>query len=1069
MEDPDNSLAFNAMNTLKRDIKNDLIEAYSLSEPLVRKYNNAFWASNSFLDFLIQISNLPDYRMNCSKLPVNRSEQMTDLNNCRKELERCKEESEHVKQQMTDSLKKLKNYEKDYNGLSEELERIKKRLNKCVDENADLSKKLQQQKDHANGLELYNNGLQQRLRSYESQLEAKDTQLSLQYQSLKDIMRSQQNQSNDSADKMLSIGNAAIIEDEEDICKNASESMTSESSMGGLFKNSIIPMESSKAESENTAVQDLKFRCNETFEKLCYTQRELKEANVKINTLKTQLNETQSKFEKSETEKNECLEKLKDVDDNLNTLKKNLYETQINYKQLEIEKDNCLKELKLAKETLKPELNEVEGMTTEDSLVLKLEEDNKNLKQQIKDKEKECKEQIKKLELELKATSSQLHAKNGLIEYLKIHYNNLFEGDKGLLNTDPVKWEEPIKQNLEKDFYLLNIFKRQIDLFKNEADMINVKPEEFAEYILDLKRKNPTTDLEKIAQAANLKVDDQLVKKISKRIQEYDENYKIVVNFEKCYSMDQTISTVETAENFKKWVKTLPSLLLDLQNTVKEYNQNLDCKNPDWLRHVIYWIRSENRVYENCKAIQDELLKLTPDIILQLESGYMETETDPSHTTVAACQSQIPPTVNKCEWKNLFVKRYHNLINCANTLIEEGDTFENLPEIMKNIKDLVLSRTPNIIDKKDWLYRYIQQNIPEKMEETKFSLEKNRPSVLTECKRLALRYNFRFNPTTFFDDIVKVVNTNAKLKKLLNKHPKFQLEDLYIGTGLMDYFDVNCLNVQSISNRIQAVFVKCTKELFPITEIPSFPHPPTSNLTFKTHAKVHCSNLKEISFKVVKQDYYHQLSEIGLNVDRLKPSLDDLVEIKANEKFNKSYQQYLNASGLDSSTKEEDFLNNLEKLKKKPTVKRIASTTSEIYETNFEKKMKLESEWSVVELQKLVHALYAEYFLLRSNELNGKLPTQEEILNTCQKKLDALQKLQSNPDIRPNVLMNMYTDYIKLDLTLYMDKPSTFNINVVPNMEKLLHSCMRETAKKLEKLYTKMDCTPLTEAATNDE
>lgn len=58
-KNPNDAMALNALHSLTRQMKNDLLEAYSLSLPLVLDHRNLFWESNSFMDFLIKLVELP--------------------------------------------------------------------------------------------------------------------------------------------------------------------------------------------------------------------------------------------------------------------------------------------------------------------------------------------------------------------------------------------------------------------------------------------------------------------------------------------------------------------------------------------------------------------------------------------------------------------------------------------------------------------------------------------------------------------------------------------------------------------------------------------------------------------------------------------------------------------------------------------------------------------------------------------------------------------------------------------------------------------------------------------------
>ena len=52
-QNPDDIFALNIVNTLKRELKYDLIQAYDLSKPLIDRNVSLYFQSKSFLDFLI--------------------------------------------------------------------------------------------------------------------------------------------------------------------------------------------------------------------------------------------------------------------------------------------------------------------------------------------------------------------------------------------------------------------------------------------------------------------------------------------------------------------------------------------------------------------------------------------------------------------------------------------------------------------------------------------------------------------------------------------------------------------------------------------------------------------------------------------------------------------------------------------------------------------------------------------------------------------------------------------------------------------------------------------------------
>lgn len=143
IRDPDNHLAFQALQSVTREIEHDLTQAFMLSRPLVDRYSTLFWKSRSYLDFLINIAQLPSPNnyfarsLNPETLSVNRCD-VTDF------------ENDFSSYTHKNNLEENETLLKKPSDLDTQLQMCKRNLNNCTEEKDYLNTQIKLLKTNRN-------------------------------------------------------------------------------------------------------------------------------------------------------------------------------------------------------------------------------------------------------------------------------------------------------------------------------------------------------------------------------------------------------------------------------------------------------------------------------------------------------------------------------------------------------------------------------------------------------------------------------------------------------------------------------------------------------------------------------------------------------------------------------------------------------------------------------------------------------------------------------------------------------------------------------------------------------
>lgn len=1100
MADPDDNLALNAMNTLTRDIKNDLIQAYNLSEPLVEKHTWLFWNSSSFLDFLIKISKLPYHKDYHPNLSLNRCQQMADLDKCNTNLEESDKQCKYIKSQLTDVKKKLEKCEEDKYELEQNLEKLKRKktctllASTCKEQKNELENELEKCKRNVTNLKEENSNLQMELKRCQneiqnavrcnSDLNTTYKQLALEYEKIEKaaklenntlhLLNNQLQESNQMLTEYLTKAltykncndNQIVTVSEIDSSENSLPALGWESS--GLFKPKTIPMESCtenendlKTQLEltqsslNKCYQDLKSKndqLNDTQKNLNNCYENLKNRNVQLNNLQTLTDELKTLLKEKETKlcelrevENDYKNKLERANHDLESVKKELTKAEeifktCNNSQLKYEEENNLLQDEMKK------------------LKLQLRKTEQNLKDSEK-KSEDYSDELKQLKLDYQGARNRWTVKNSIISFLKDKYCNLTKDDDNEYNEasmfnvehNPENYEDSILLKLQKDFALLKTFNDQVERLKKEALLINVLPENFAHAVLDLKKTEHlyVSYLINIAKAASLPIDNNFVDEIKKRLEADVENFNYV-NFATCFP-------TLTPDELEETVRKLPDILDELETTVKEYNQAINREDSEWLNNFIKWIKSVLKKLETtAKKYIAKLDCKNPEWVNHVALWIVS-----ERKTFENCQSflndfmLLTPDItmkSKYEWKELFTERYKKLLECANSLIEPEESIDKLPSIMKEIKTLI----PKCTNKTNWLYVYIKKLADEKkcmnmeVEETPCSSDERTSDkylqLKTQCLKLATYFGITLQDDTFYQDVMKseVIRVNLDSKNL---------------EYLKAYFNVNCPDIFTIVESIENVFTSYNPQGNTQTECEN-PHKIKEYMnTFANHVNFHYTNSEDVAYK-------NLLHFLNLEQTTPKHLFMDIFKNRIEHEWTEHYNRWLTELNLRKETTKDEFLNHLIalcKTQKNEKSKRSASTvSSDTFEKSCEKKMKLAENWSYIEIGNLVYALYKELFVLKWNYLKNDLPTKEDILNKCNAKLRILEKLSSKKyqTFRENELLKMYTQYVKIDLAFHSGKTNYFT-DISSSISELLKECMDETHRYIESLNSNIQNTTM--------
>lgn len=147
---PDDLLTHGYLGTLKREISNDLIEAFKLSQPLINDYQTAYSDSNSFFDFLLKICHISIYS-NPQETALKRDLEMDNADMQRRfteEKQKLKEDLEKSHKESTDQLKnRLQKCQKELNESTDQLQTCRKQLQETTNQLQACQKQLMDSTD----------------------------------------------------------------------------------------------------------------------------------------------------------------------------------------------------------------------------------------------------------------------------------------------------------------------------------------------------------------------------------------------------------------------------------------------------------------------------------------------------------------------------------------------------------------------------------------------------------------------------------------------------------------------------------------------------------------------------------------------------------------------------------------------------------------------------------------------------------------------------------------------------------------------------------------------------------
>lgn len=442
------------------------------------------------------------------------------------------------------------------------------------------------------------------------------------------------------------------------------------------------------------------------------------------------------------------------------------------------------------------------------------------------------------------------------------------------------------------------------------------------------------------------------------------------------------------ATEFGEWASRIPYEIEKLKNFITTNYDQVQSTDLDWLGKGILLIEKTRHDFTANDTIINTLMQLTPD---------------------------VPSDSNKCAWKETLMNRYTLLSEHAKSLLGE-QPIETLPTIMHTLKE----RASLFTHEPDWLLRYIHQLEEKCTLPTELKCKTRRShtpyetdSFLRECEKLAQYFKVGFRQDTFYNDIV----SSKSMKLYVENNMAFT----NLKTHLAHYF-TTCTNVLDIPTYVEEIFqnllmqhgiASCTLTL--------------ENVTFEKHVNFHLKTAVDYTSNKCDLDRKQQLED----------QMNSWVGL---------YQQWLAELNLSACTPKEDFLQLLKTYKTK--VKR--STECESLDVTSEKKMKFDYNFTETQIHNLFLALYKEYFTLKWNHLNQILPTDTELVDKLKQKLQILEKM--TPHSRTNILLQIYLEYIKLDLAVGTQKMSAFS--EITNVDTMLERSMKETEESLSKMMT---------------
>lgn len=992
---PEDHLACSATNALTRDIKNDLIQAYGLSEPLVRKHMRLFRNSNSFLDFLIKFSKLPHHEDFYSN--ARRNEPALDV--CENELEICQRANIEMKSQLRAAENRLRECQKERAEFEDRAnEDIKSQKIQKEDELKKYKTKISDLKERNEKLKRDLEACLQRVNDVHLNLNDTINRLRLENVKTESLAQGERNTFNMLCGRM-EYENKVLQE-----CMRALPSRESQTATVSEMDPSLAlpwrnpglftPQSIERVCDEETEL-DLQTQLKLTGNNLNKCTTELKELKDEIRDLKKekedlidQVSDKDDRLNRSLQAEKDCREKLETVQselgkverDNQSSKKRRSSNPQLLKVKKEYSDEVIIEQSEL--ETVRKQLTETQ--TELETLKTELSNETTQLKNILKEKNTQLQacslqntqylDQMQRKDAELEGLNEQLNEKNVIVERVYEEYS--WGKSENCRNVTYFQNNaNDILSKLNKDLESLKIFRSQVDRVKREANLINAPaPEEFADALLNLISKMPTY-LTEIANVASLPMNEELVGKIKIRLSDL----KAIAA---AASLPVDDKLVEKDLNATATGTSLPLSLL-AEEIIKRLNE-----------------------YENNDFDYINFAKCFPGL---------------HHTDLKKFVEELPTLLDRLK---TTLKKYHaNLICDTNhdwiSQIIKGVEDENEKKIEQSSEDLILDTESSDAEEIEGVQVY-SENI--KLDSKACSTKKSPKTKEFSKKQAKERAHY-----------YKGVGT------LKSREPRST--NSHISSDLKKYFQVDDLKLYTIRNRIQNKF----HTLFKVHDISE---DIISKLTFAEHFQLNFDLIQNEWNSLYKQ-WLHEL-EIDANTPK-EQLLNSLVN-KRNAKVEKNKRTA--EKSLDSCNKKRNEKTPSESLMEisdtKSSVDIPSEASVECYDETGGKKMKLLENYSVTTMQNWIRALYVELFTLKLKYFKGILPKDEKIKRDCQKKISLLEKIHKKEIPRESILLKVYTEYVQIDMGFYIEKLNYFTETVAD--KEVLNDCMRITEKYLQEL-----------------
>lgn len=561
IRDPDDGVTLNALHTLLREMKRDLTHAFLMSAPLMEKHTTLFWQSRSFLDFIIQISNLPSHHDFCKTTHSSytcKAQQTHSNHTCSAQQTEEMMEKKSCLNDEQDNLKacyrKLDECEKQKNELLTELESCERTLKLCQENEVSLNKK-----------------------NYQDQKTWKNKEEEL-YDQL----------------ETCKLEKKEIIE-KLDSCLNANETLVQYS------KELIENMNTIIAQKENLEkyIDYLRLDGNTLLDK----QQKLFEYIRDLEEQKNRLEANHRILVTSIEERNKipsiCIHE-ESSDESSSERNKNIkslaWEESLTYKLQALE--DCEEENSALQKSLN-ECNE-EKRYLENQL-----KDCENEKKQFQEELEKCKTKNfnnKQMTFQDYDSQNQQDSSTSFPELNKSHdgSNNSQEVPdtnvqkilKHLTDHYQITICENLFHHLVNDLNELQVFQKQLKRLRDEAHQIQIEPFLFADAVLKIYNDIPKNiiTLNQIAKELHSPVDEALALDILKRLKEH--------------------ASIQTLTN--------PSQLhfhLQRLKTIVENNYTVPCDDKDWFEKGLLHIETTKHKFEVNDRLINCLMQLTPDLL----------------------------------------------------------------------------------------------------------------------------------------------------------------------------------------------------------------------------------------------------------------------------------------------------------------------------------------------------------------------------------------------------------------------------------------------------------------------